>query len=110
MDFAALVRLSLAELEALKMRESTIVAFTSDHGYHLGEHGEWEKKANFDLIVRVPLLIKVPGKPASAGRTTASPSDSSHAGPSAAGSGRTVALLPSQCLPFCVVNADNHDL
>ena len=27
-------------------------------GYHLGEHGEWEKKSNFDNVVRVPLVIK----------------------------------------------------
>jgi iduronate 2-sulfatase len=60
----------LAELEALKMSESTIVAFTSDHGYHLGEHGEWEKKANFELTNRVPLIIRAPGIPQSAGKRT----------------------------------------
>jgi iduronate 2-sulfatase len=52
--------------------EETIVVFHSDHGYILGEHGYWEKKANFDLTVRVPLIVRVPGKPASAGAVTAS--------------------------------------
>ena len=38
----------------------------------LRRHGEWEKKSNFDLVVRVPLMIHVPSKPASWGvRTTA---------------------------------------
>ena len=39
-----------------------------DHGYHLGEHGEWAKHTNFELNHRVPLLIRAPWKPASAGR------------------------------------------
>lgn len=37
---------------------------------HLGEHGEWEKKSNFDLVVRVPLMIHVPWKPQSQGQKT----------------------------------------
>ena len=32
-------------LEALELAESTIVVFTSDHGFHLGEHGGmWRKQ------------------------------------------------------------------
>ena len=46
---------------------------TPQHGYHLGEHGEWEKKSNFDLVVRVPLLISAPWKDANVhGAKTAS--------------------------------------
>eukprot|EP00051_Salpingoeca_urceolata_P017080 m.230200 g.230200 ORF g.230200 m.230200 type:complete len:231 (-) comp18857_c0_seq10:395-1087(-) len=48
------------------------IIFHADHGYHLGEHGEWEKKSNFDLVVRVPMLIKVPWKTdTSGGKKTA---------------------------------------
>ena len=54
--------------------ENTIIIFHSDHGYHLGEHGEWEKKSNFDLVVRVPLMIRVPNSPV-AGKTTPSFTD-----------------------------------
>jgi len=42
--------------------DDTIVVFHTDHGYMLGEHSYWEKKNNFDPTVRVPMMIKVPGK------------------------------------------------
>ena len=35
----------------------------------------WEKKSNWDMAVRVSLMIKVPGKPAAAGQVTASYTD-----------------------------------
>uniref|UniRef100_A0A182JRP6 Sulfatase N-terminal domain-containing protein n=1 Tax=Anopheles christyi TaxID=43041 RepID=A0A182JRP6_9DIPT len=38
----------------------TIVALTSDHGWALGEHSEWAKYSNYDVAVRVPLVISAP--------------------------------------------------
>jgi arylsulfatase A-like enzyme len=49
---------------------NTIVFFHSDHGYQLGELNEWSKKTNTELATRVPLLVKVPWKPAAAGART----------------------------------------
>lgn len=34
---------------------------TSDNGLNLGEHGQWEKKSNYDNANRVPLIMNVPG-------------------------------------------------
>ena len=43
----------LGTLEEQNIVDNTIVIFHADHGYALGEHGYWEKKALFDLIVRL---------------------------------------------------------
>lgn len=51
----------LDELERLGIRDETAVIFTSDHGYHLGEHTLWQKKNFHEDITRVPLIIDAPG-------------------------------------------------
>ncbi|XP_029020588.1 iduronate 2-sulfatase [Betta splendens] len=51
----------LSALDELGLAENTVVVFTSDHGWSLGEHGEWAKYSNFDVTTRVPLVIFVPG-------------------------------------------------
>ncbi len=54
----------LDELEKLNLNENTIVVFTSDHGYHAGEHGQFGKWTNFEIGSRVPFMISVPGSKA----------------------------------------------
>ncbi|MEM7479118.1 MAG: sulfatase [Planctomycetota bacterium] len=41
--------------------EDTIIVFTSDHGYHLGDHFLWGKVTLFDIGARVPFMVRVPG-------------------------------------------------
>lgn len=50
----------LDALDKSSHAENTIVVFTSDHGFHIGEFALWGKTSNFELDARVPLIIASP--------------------------------------------------
>jgi len=50
----------LRTLEACGLRNETIVAFTSDHGEHMGSHRLGGKRTMLEESAGVPLLIRVP--------------------------------------------------
>ncbi|XP_056457040.1 iduronate 2-sulfatase [Gadus chalcogrammus] len=51
----------LTALDDSRLADDTMVVFSSDHGWSLGEHGEWAKYSNFDVATQVPLMFYVPG-------------------------------------------------
>lgn len=53
----------LNEVDALGLRENTIIVFWSDHGLHLGEHGLTRKTTAFELDAGVPMILATPQHP-----------------------------------------------
>ena len=50
----------LSTLEALQLRQDTVVVLVADHGDLLGEHGLWYKMSFFEDAVRIPLVVHAP--------------------------------------------------
>lgn len=50
----------IRELDREGLAGNTIIVFTGDQGFHLGEHGHWHKTTMFDEAYDVPLIIVDP--------------------------------------------------
>lgn len=50
----------LAYLDETGLAENTIVVYTSDQGFYLGEHGWYDKRFMYEESLRTPLLIRYP--------------------------------------------------
>ena len=51
----------IAELNHLGLANNTIISLFGDHGWQLGEHGEWCKQTNFELATHAPMMVHIPG-------------------------------------------------
>lgn len=49
-------------LDANGLTENTIVVYTSDQGFYLGEHGWFDKRFIYDESFKTPLLVRWPGQ------------------------------------------------
>lgn len=52
----------LDSLEKNGQLENTVVFYMGDNGFHLGEHGFYDKRDAFETSIRVPLLVMAPGR------------------------------------------------
>ncbi len=52
----------LEHLKRLKLDENTYVVYIADHGYMLGQHGRFEKHCCYEPALRVPLVMRWPGR------------------------------------------------
>jgi arylsulfatase A-like enzyme len=51
----------LAWLDAHGHRDDTLIVYTSDNGFFLGDHGWYDKRFAYEESLRVPMLIRWPG-------------------------------------------------
>lgn len=49
-------------LEKSGLAENTIIVYTCDHGFFLGDHGWFDKRFMYEQALRVPWMIRFPGK------------------------------------------------
>ena len=49
------------KLDATGLRQNTIVVLVSDHGFKLGDYGDWCKHSPMEVDNKVPLIISAPG-------------------------------------------------
>lgn len=52
----------LGALDRLGLAENTFVVYMADHGYCVGQHGRFEKHCGYDPALRVPLVMRWPGR------------------------------------------------
>lgn len=52
----------LDQLRQLHLESDTLVVYLADHGYCLGQHGRFEKHCGYDPALRVPLIVRWPGR------------------------------------------------
>jgi arylsulfatase A-like enzyme len=50
----------LAALDELGLADDTVVIFSSDNGYYLGEHSLGDKRSCYDESLRIPLIVRYP--------------------------------------------------
>jgi iduronate 2-sulfatase len=62
----------LAAVDKLGIGPNTLIVFISDHGWCLGEHGQWQKQLLFEEVARVPMIFYDPGNKAN-GKTSTRP-------------------------------------
>lgn len=53
----------LAYLDENGLAENTIVIYTADQGFYLGDHGWYDKRFMYEESLRMPFVIRYPGNP-----------------------------------------------
>ena len=49
-------------LKELGIYENTIIVVWGDHGWKLGDHNSWGKMTNYNIDLKVPVIVRYPGQ------------------------------------------------
>jgi arylsulfatase A-like enzyme len=49
-------------LETSGLADNTVIVYTTDHGFFLGDHGWFDKRFMYEQALRVPMMIRLPGQ------------------------------------------------
>ncbi len=90
----------LRSLDEFGLANNTIVIFMADHGFHLGENGQWAKILTTEVANRIPLIIRIPGLTDS-GMTSSSIVEAVDVFPT------VVEAAGLQALPSCPLSSSN---
>ncbi len=52
----------LTALDEMKLADNTVIVFTSDNGFYLGEHCLNDKRSAYDESLRIPMLVRYPAR------------------------------------------------
>ncbi|WP_438988709.1 sulfatase family protein [Polaribacter sp.] len=52
----------LSTLEEMGELDNTVIIYSSDNGYFMGEHGYWDKRIAYENSMKIPMLIRYPKK------------------------------------------------
>jgi N-acetylglucosamine-6-sulfatase len=52
----------LEQLDALNLSGDTVVVYCADQGFYLGEHGWFDKRWAYEESMRMPLIVRWPGR------------------------------------------------
>lgn len=52
----------ITHLKALDLYDNTIIIVWGDHGWKLGDHNSWGKMTNFNIDLKVPMIIRYPNQ------------------------------------------------
>ena len=83
-------------LDSHAMRDDTVVIYTSDQGFFLGDHGWFDKRLMFDESLTMPLLIRWPPEIAAGSHVEAMITNIDFAATLLDMAGEDIAALPAQ--------------
>lgn len=52
----------LATLDEMGELDNTVIIYSSDNGYFMGEHGYWDKRIAYENSMKIPMLMRYPDK------------------------------------------------